>query len=338
MRQEIRRGFSLLELMVALAISSLVITVATSVVVSINKSISSTRNTSMVHEEAKLLAAHLGNLARNVGGETLRPWDSVDVENDCAARDGLPDCQGSDRITLVAYNDELGSCTLVEKAGSKLIAEKIDTDGDGVPDKCCLELLGFDGQEKWKKWEDKTAQIRNRSGKKESVRLKKSDATDRCKLEFHVKKGNLASLIGANMAATLETTYFLDHATHELKEFVDDNDNDQVDEGETRVLADHVYDFQVSLGFDVNANGRLEDSQSNADEWLYNSAGEAMPTTWPLSSLRMIGIGVIVGTPHASTTNQAGIQLMDGPATTVPGVLLNSSLSRLYFRNGFTIQ
>ena len=57
MRQARLGAFSLLELMVALAISSLVITVATSVVVSINRSISSTRNTSLVHEEAKLLAA-----------------------------------------------------------------------------------------------------------------------------------------------------------------------------------------------------------------------------------------------------------------------------------------
>lgn len=338
MRQTRLGAFSLLELMVALAISSLVITVATSVVVSINRSISSTRNTSLVHEEAKLLAAYLGDLARNVGGETLRPWDSVDVENDCDARDGFPDCQGSDRITLVAYDGDLGSCTLVEKAGGKLIAEKIDTDGDGVGDTCCLEMVGFDGEQKWKKWEDKTAQIRNRDGKKESVRLKKADATDKCKLEFHVKKGNLASLIGASMTGTKETTYFLDHSTHELMEFVDGNDNDQIDAGETRVLADHVYDFQVSLGFDVNSDGRLDDSQSNTDEWLYNTTGETMPATWSLPSLRMISIGIVVGTPNPGTVGQSGIQLMDGPATSVPGVLLNSSLSRLYFRNGFTIQ
>lgn len=330
-------AFSMLELMVAMAISSVVITIATSVVVSINRNITASRSRAVVHEEAKLLAEYLGDLARNVGGETLRPWNAVDVENNCEARDGLPDCGGSDRLTLTDYDEDLGSCSILKKEGSYLIAEKVDTDGDGV-ETCCLEILGFDGQQKYKKWEDKTANLRNRDGKTEKVRLKKTDATDRCKLEFHVKKGNLSSLVGANMAGTLEKTLFLDQETHELKEFIDANDNDLMDEGESRVLADHVYDFQVGLGYDANSDGRLADDRSPTDEWLYNSSDEEFPEIWPENSLRMISIGVTVGTPQPETSTPKTMQLMDGPAISLPGVLLNSSLSRLYFRNGFIIQ
>lgn len=40
-------------------------------------------------------------------------------------------------------------------------------------------------------------------------------------------------------------------------------------------IADNVLDLQVALGIDRNATERIEDTQDNADDWLFNAASDA---------------------------------------------------------------
>lgn len=329
-------GFSLLELMVALSISGLVITVATSAVLSIQRSIASTRASAQVDEEAKMLAEHLVSVTRNVGGSLLRPWNAIEVENDCAAADGFPDCDGSDRLTLIDYDPEVGNCALIAKSGSKLLVESVDTDGDLIADTCCLDTLDL------ALWQDRSAQIIDKTGVWERVKLKKKGAVDghACAIEFSVKKKKLEALVGARLAATTERTYYLRRDMHTLHEYVDTNQNDVLDPEETRVVADQVYDLQVALGYDTDNDGQVRDTNGTDDEWQFNAPGSDTPAGWSERNLRMIAVGVVVGNrvPTSPGTTLPSLRVLDGAPVSAPRTLLRSSLARVYFRNNYIFQ
>jgi Type IV Pilus-assembly protein W len=53
-------------------------------------------------------------------------------------------------------------------------------------------------------------------------------------------------------------------------------------------IADNVFDLQVALGIDVNANGKIDENTADPtkDEWLYNAAGDNTdPAAWEKDAL-----------------------------------------------------
>jgi len=102
-------------------------------------------------------------------------------------------------------------------------------------------------------------------------------------------------------------------------------------EDETRVLADGVYDFQLSLGYDLNLDGSVDGS-----EWTHDAPGETRdPAQDP--RLRLLRFDLVLGTPiRASIMQNVAVPTpaRDGGATLkLPSVALRATSATHVPRN-----
>lgn len=331
-------GFSMMEVMVSMVIASLVVTAGTASVIAIMKSTNATTRRSSVDEESKMLMDYLVSNTQNVGGGSVRPWNGLWVENDCSARNGLPDCNGSDRLSTVMPNlDE--ECTV--QNGTVGINGTLQFSTSGA---CCLTndfnntaaiLVKSDGRYSRQVWLD-NLDLGN------------------CTVDYNQNTAQLAAFgvdpPGTWNNATLNTaevtTYFLD-IDQMLRIFRDSNGNGIYEPAlltstspqtpiETGELMADIYDFQLALGVDNNPeDGTLQDLNSTTDEWIYNTTGEVYNLATDGESLRFLSIGFMLGVAvQNQPPNQ--LKLFDGPLRTefkADGIYLHPASSQSYLRN-----
>jgi Tfp pilus assembly protein PilW len=87
-------------------------------------------------------------------------------------------------------------------------------------------------------------------------------------------------------------------------------------------IADNVTDLQAALGFDTNGDGSVTDANSNADEWLYNAAGDAggAAGTWNGKPLYYLRLNTLVRTdrPDPKYTAPTIVRIEDRDYTGSP--------------------
>jgi hypothetical protein len=103
-------------------------------------------------------------------------------------------------------------------------------------------------------------------------------------------------------------------------------------EDETLLVSEGVYDFQVSLGYDLNDNDRVEGS-----EWVHDSPGETRNYA-DNRRLRLIRFDLVMGVPAtASTISGKPVRTPardGGPTLAIPGVALRATSITMQPRNG----
>jgi hypothetical protein len=161
----------------------------------------------------------------------------------------------------------------------------------------------------------------------------------------------ISDYIGGQAVLVDFRTYYLDAQTHDLMMHIDNlpgepaqvgavlNDygaNPSVVGERFRVL-DGVYDFQVSLGYDLDASGDVTEGAGGGDEWLYNFPGETEAAMSGFNSrlLRLVRVEMVVGLPMGGSRGGAAVS---SPARTpvelrVPGVGLRAAGQRFAPRN-----
>jgi hypothetical protein len=142
-------------------------------------------------------------------------------------------------------------------------------------------------------------------------------------------------------------TIYLDPVTHDLvmhrdRTFTDATLNDYganpTVAGERMRILDGVYDFQVSLGYDLDFNGDISDSESPTDEWLYNTPGESpagFTDPFDPRQLRLVRIEAVVGIKSDGPSGGGPVKSPSRNNTfvAVKGVALRAVGTRLAPRN-----
>ena len=110
-------GFSLIELMVAMAISGIVVASATSAMLMIFRATSRAEQQADADENAKLLLDHLLGKVQQVGGGSVRPSMAIRIDDNCTTTlevgdTTLPACDESDRIHFLEIDDSIPECTI----------------------------------------------------------------------------------------------------------------------------------------------------------------------------------------------------------------------------------
>jgi hypothetical protein len=101
---------------------------------------------------------------------------------------------------------------------------------------------------------------------------------------------------------------------------------------ELSLVADHVYSFQIALGYDAGDDGDLLDRSATDDEWVGNARSDTRPASIADDRLlRMVGVGVVVGERVAQTGTAA--QVFDGASVAVPGIYLATATTKVALRN-----
>lgn len=327
------RGFSLLELMVSIGIMSIVFSFASQQVVMINKLSRKIENKVQTHEDATLTTQYLANQLREAGGANLRPYMAIWLEDNCAGRDGLPSCDGSDRVTLNQVDNSIDACPVT-------IAENpARLHFNNVNSRCCSSDVH----------NKQIVVIKDSAFSYYYVKTVHENApTNECWID--VEEGQSYGLNNINpmpaftgwsnstMLLVDAKTIFVDRETKELKLFTDLNNNQEPEEDEIILLSDQITDMQVILGYDAAPqNGTIDNTNDENDEWLYNysTVNEALGagglTDATVQDLRMAGIGVISESFLSNANGSA--QLFNGPNRENANAQMEVMQTRIYFRS-----
>jgi prepilin-type N-terminal cleavage/methylation domain-containing protein len=320
-----RRAFSLLEMMVALAMAGIVAAAAIGAGMAINRVMVDTRRRATVWDEAKRLEEALLSRIQEAGGDPMASFQSVFVEDNCVANvaRNLPACAGADRLTILAAKPGFPVCD-VEVAGAVL---------KGVASPCCI-TADFVGP----------AVLVRDDGVAVTVSLHTVNLAS-CQVNAPPGQGNPTpqALGDGKLALITAQTIFPRpkgvNGEYELMMWIDSGTpaNGIVEDVELGLFADRVYDFQVALGYDsAPEDGDVVDNGTATDEWLGNA--EAIPATLPASiapsQLRMIDIAVAVGTRAERFTGRpAKLLNRSGLGVNPANVYLAPTRGQIAFRN-----
>ena len=350
------RGFSLIEMMAALAIAAVIIAGATGAVMNINRVVVDQSRRAAAWDEAKRLEEYLISVAQGVGGGVVRPQTSILFENagdppppaippstggmGCRVISGVPNCtdpdQGADRLTILHELSGFPQCPIASTTGVNLNV------GAGAA-ACCLE----DAVGGVPSWDGVQALLVGSAGTA-SVRLNSPNSSGPiCRVRAPPGQGSgvLPTALGAvGFPATLvvmsASTYFVDRPAHALEYWTDLDGDGAATPNELTLVHDQVYDLQIAAGYDgLPDDGRLDDFRDDTDELLFNHTNDAlMPgngnfAAVTTSQLRLVEIAIAGGT-RVEIAGANEVQLLDRAAPiSEPGVYLSHTSSKAFLRN-----
>jgi prepilin-type N-terminal cleavage/methylation domain-containing protein len=326
-----RSAFTLIELMVAIAIASIVVTAATVATVSIYRSTLALEQASFANEEAKVVVDTLGTTLLQVGGGQIRPWSGV--SNGCfLAPDGtmashngsVCNGQGGTRLDLVDLAERGKQVRLSALAAGLATVDLLATEAcpltpeNGYP-ASGVNVVIVPPQETGAGW----------------VQARCTPDTTACACQLAPLGGVpiivtgpvLPTAAGAVMAPGQTLSYELDVASHSLFERQDVDDDGTV---ERRLLSDRVFDFRVLFGYDAEPEDGVLDGtwQTAIDTRPEGSTQRRAPT------LRMARVGVVIGARVTAKDDAGGsASLFGNPPVTSRDYLLRAAETAVTMRN-----
>jgi hypothetical protein len=367
------RAFTLMETAIAMALVGIVAICATMLYGSVIRTFSQTRKTITITDRSQAVIDYLTHEIRSVGGNGIPASAAIFVEDDALNRGdpvmGFPDGSDSqagvegrapilgraDRLTMFTALQNVPPCPITAIAGPMIdgsgTAQFVERPA-GAPPFCCFTTGG--GPRAFQR----TAMLMN-NGFYRPVLLTNSSGT--CTFQWQdivppAMRTMPDPTSGMDMNAAFNNglavlvdfrTVYLDPVTHDLVMHLDRNFTDSTLNGfgqnptvagERMRILDGVYDFQVSLGYDLDFSGDVPDTASPSDEWLYNTPGETMSgfvDPFDARQLRLVRVEAVVGIKSEGPSGGASVS---SPARTVapvrvPGVALRAVGTRLAPRN-----
>lgn len=303
------RGYSLIEVMIAVGLSSFLLFIAMSQSVSMTQTQFQYISRSNLAQDALTITNYFGHEFGEIGGASVRPWMSAYLENNCALRGPFPDCDGSDRLTLTSSVIPAQECFVTANPSSNVLTVAMSA---GV---CCLNPAMLNQN------------FMITQGLFYSEVFASSIDTLACSMTFAPGQASPNDALppspvdwsgGTITMVTVKTIYW-DSSLKQVKQYSDFNNNAQIDPGEMNILADQVLDIQFSLGLDINGDSNLIDTASNTDNYLFNSPGENWGVGTFLNAnineLKILEVALITGTPisYGGVPLAKTLQILDGP-------------------------
>lgn len=344
-----RFGFSLLELAISMAIAGIVVAAASTVAVNVMRVLKLQGKMSIADQDARRLVDFVVGRMQASGGGAVRPWMGLWLEEECAARDGMPECSGHDRLTVIDVDTTRNTCTIASVSASSIsfVPEAdgsccYDWPAEALPDLLFPDqfsgqsLMLVNGRDVWTMVVP-TAPIAGTCTYGLTGVRPLAAWSDAQTTLVGVFDG------GTAVAAAPRTLYIDDlpsaaaalpvetqPPTH-LVEWFDRNQNGVLEANEKSIVFPGIYDFQVSLGYDEPEDGAVVDQGTATDEWRGN-ATESGPFSLSPSSLRMGGVGVVVGV-KAVEPGRKSAQVLNGPTVTKSSAVLRRAVGKAMLRN-----
>lgn len=326
------RGFSLLELLISLVLTSVIFLATSQVYVMIASMDKKVTADNSLTQDLVILIQKIRRELNSIGGDIVNPWDVIYVNNNCTAASypGLPACGKTDQLTVANLSVSAAGTIMSPASVTSYNSGTSKITFNNVPS-CPVDATMV---------KKHVILISNRvlAGFLNSLDL--VNCTGQLVVDNQTKFFTTAlaadTFAGGYMYFLDPSTLYLDTTTNKLYSFTDTDNSGTINPGESRLLASGVYDFQVGLGYDTDLDHIIKDNANTTDEILYNAVGDSMATIGGVgatpSQLRQIYFSVVMGTPLLNFKNQA-FQFMDGPQVNVNDVLLVGLVKSLYLRN-----
>lgn len=362
------RAFTLTEAALAMALVGIVAVAAVGLYASVTRTFTATRKSTMLTDRAQSAIDYMMHDLRSIGGNGVPASAAIFVEDAASARSdpvvGFPDGGDSGailegRVPIPGKADRLTTFTALKNVPPCPITAITGPVGDGQgtaqfflpdpsprypPNTCCFttgvvrpfvrSVILMSGDYV------RPVLLTNNSG----------TCTFGWQDIVPPSMRNPAPAIGdyKDGSAVLVDfrTYYVDPNTHDLMMHLDTTTvgsimngfgADPTVIGERYRVLDGVYDFQVSLGYDLDASGDVTDN-GGADEWLYNAPGETVASLgagYQIELLRLVGVEMVIGIPSAGASAGASVRApaRTGAGVAVPGVALRTVGQRFGPRN-----
>ncbi len=307
-----RRGFTLLEVMVASAMALAIVAAATSAVMMIIRTMNRTGQSSAMITEAQLLSEYLVAQVQGTAGSAVRPWMVTVVENNAGPDNSdiyrfadIPSTLPTSAMitalvrpgtyslfvpTPTRANPDKGRCGLAEL--------RKDTDNDGFPDDRSNRAARFSTRD----FANQQVILASPSGETwRSVRLIEAgleETLDGCFVRF---EGSSAGLNPNGFFKVADRISESSRGTEDLEQWIGGQVafvrarewryvkatpgqsgrlvEKLVEAGETqeRTLFEGVLDLQIAVGYDFDPfDGTLSETRDgNNDEWINQRAGDS---------------------------------------------------------------
>ncbi len=325
------RAFTLIEMMMALAISGIVVAAATTATVSIYQATLALEQASFANEEAKVVVDTLSSRVLQVGGGRIRPWSGVsngcfiDAGGTVREQNGASCAgQGGTRLDMIDLGEGGKQVRLASLSTSVARVDLLATEAcpltpeNGYP-AAGLNVVIAPPQESGAGWI--TARCRP------DVASCQCQLTPLAGVPIVVTGPVAATAAGATMAPGQTISFEHDVATHSLFERQDVDGDGSV---ERRLLSDRVFDFRVLFGYD----GAPEDGVFDG---TWQTAIDTRPeggTLLRAPTLRMARIGVVVGARVTARDNVSGsASLFGNTPVTSNTFMLRSAETAVTMRN-----
>lgn len=346
-----RRGFSLIEVAVASAMAGIIGVAAIAAFAALNRQLVRLQSESVASDNAKSLVDLAVTDLQGVGGGAIRPWMALWVENgadSASTRPAAPTTRTArfsppaaatgirpDRVTFASLIAEAPSCEI-----TSITATTVGSTGIGPA--CCLRNLVAAG--KIKDRPDRAHTYAIDGADHRQISLSAVD-TATCTATWAAgplapidnNPGGLVSLVGGTVVAADIKTIFL-ASNHDLLVFDEKDDfaggNVDLKLLEISRIASDVYDFQVQVGYDSDQDGRIVDTGTTTDEWLFNATGDT-PASFNPEGIRMVAVGVIVGVPLTDPDYRSSAQVVGGTLVSASRLHLRGAMGKAALRNLF---
>lgn len=319
------RGFTLIDLLVGLALAGITVAAAATVSVSIHQQMTRSQKQSRVDADAKQLSEYIVRHVRVLGGGAVRPH--MAVSNRCETGGAtLPSCGGAhpSPLRLLSLHPNAPQCPIVSFDAS---TQTVSFSSSGS---CC-----FDSWSSTSEVETSypVVQLPQNAGGGWRYRLcQPSSSTCACvlqptaegRLDLPPQTGVSApAWVGGVVALGKPIHWRLDGETHQLVEESDDDGDGELD---VTVLSPYIYGLGIAFGYDDDP------SDGVVDLWQPNLDLAKSPR------LRMIKFGLAVGTPAVGVPSTS-VALFDGTLSSAPaGILLRSVFGATALRNVYVFQ
>jgi hypothetical protein len=319
----------MVEAMVTLAIASIVAAAAAGAISVVTRAVSSTRVTITSTSNLANSVQFLSRDIENAGGQGLPGAAGIIVENDtCPARDGLPACNGTDRVTVFVAVPETPVCALREGSRAGAFSFQYIQGGCCFPSTVASDPVSGVVMLSRANGAFRPAVATGIAGAvceflladamPATLYLNDPDAT------IHASFGAADFTPFVNASGTLVTmrTYWLDSATHELRVR---HGPQGANEG---LVADEIYDLQLALGFDVDGDRIVSDP-----EWAFRGGPGSATDVFATRRLapREVLVSVVQGVPSSlkPDTIESPLRPLATRIITAPGVALRAGVARL---------
>lgn len=337
-----QRGITLTELMVAMAIASVLVITVVTLHLSSLKSYYAAESSTALSQDTFLIGEFLRSEAIAAGGGSVRAWMALWVEDNCKSRNSLPECRGSDRMTVTKISLPEQECAITAQISSTEMRV-----ANRTPMQCCLAPAVAGAQSFLNR--QVVLSLNGTYIQRAVSQVDLGACTVKLvpgQAEGGDYPGKTTNWTGAVLSLVNVATYYMDSSSRSLNAWIDKNRDSVFTPDESSLLVDQVFDFQVTLGYDfMPVDGTVrEDDKGFDDEWLYNDPehvesfglGYFKP---PLlrRDLAMVQIGVMLGVQRIEAADSRQ-RLFNGPIREVDGWSFRSAFTKVAPRNTFIFQ
>ncbi len=336
-----QRGFSLVEIMIAMGIATFLIAGAMTAHVSNLSYYKTTESRSSLYQDSLLLIEYLRGELMQAGGGSVRAWMGIWVEDACLARAPLPACANSDRVTVSTVSIPLQECAITGQVNPTTV--QVAFNGPT----CCLQPVAANEVTFLNR------QVMFTLGDFYSSQYATVVNLITCQMTTVAGQSNQRPPAlwnwgnGVVTMVNVQTLYW-DSINRMLKRWINTNNDNAKTADEDAIIADQVFDMQYALGYDFNVpDGNINETPTGInDEWLFNAptvvevfgAGVFAPPVVP-SQLLSMQVGTIVGSDDAAAGfASAPKRSLNGPLRSLAGWMMMEEIARFSPRNSYIFQ